>query len=268
MILRHCAAEGATATTAIAEELGVAVAAIADDCYDNDVNVDGSGPPPSPPPPPPTCAFAWFSGPMGSNTSRPSHLQSYLLPRVSYNTGWEVRSDMTAGYGRKTGLVAVGGVGSTVTFAFPNVRAEIRKLNVMTLRSDGDMWRGGKARFVMLVDPGGGTRAGDEADGGGGEGGTVAIATETVFEIEGSHGVATTETIAAAAAAVDGTDSSPPWEEEDRKTAVRQRSPPPITYHFEVDLEENRARVGDDVALTIELVSGPSFKVLGIVLCS
>ena len=97
----------------------------------------------------------------------------------------------------------------------------------MTLKSNGDAWVGGKARFALLVKENKVGTGTEEVDG------SNSQWQETSFTIDGSH-----------------------------------ESPTHITYHFGVDLEDNRAKAGSDVELKVELVEGFSFKILGMMLCS
>lgn len=171
------------------------------------------------------CVFAWFAGPMGT-VSRPSQIQQYLLPHVFQNTGWQPSTDMSTGFSRKSGLVAIE-PGASITFRFPSIQREVRHLNLMTLKSNGDAWVGGKARFALLVKENKVGTGTEEVDG------SNSQWQETSFTIDGSH-----------------------------------ESPTHITYHFGVDLEDNRAKAGSDVELKVELVEGFSFKILGMMLCS
>ena len=41
-----------------------------------------------------------------------------------------------------------------------------------------------------------------------------------------------------------------------------------VSYPFEYDLEDNKAVKGSNITVTIDLVGGTTFKILGMMLCS
>jgi hypothetical protein len=164
-----------------------------------------------------TCPFAFFAGPMGTVRKVPE-MQKYIEPFIAHNNGWKVLSDMSTGWSRKTGLVAIE-PNAQILFRIPNIQREGRYLHLMTLKSNGEMWNEGKARFrVAILDP----KDKDKAS------------MEAYFDIEGFH-----------------------------------ESDTDITYHFSVDLGHTiRAIVGSDVMLSVEMLQGTAFKILGLMLCS
>ena len=161
------------------------------------------------------CTFSWFAGPMGTVT-KPSQIQQYISPYIIENSGWQVSTDMSTGFSRKSGLVATE-TGAKVVFHLKDIAKDIRYINLITLKSNAEEWYDGKAKFALLVN--------DKTSGN--------DWVETSFEITGGH-----------------------------------QSPTHITYHFEVDLKENGAKVGSDVMLKVESVGASSFKILGMMLCS
>ena len=177
----------------------------------------------------PPCIFAIYSGAKG-NVAKPSFLLQSLTPFMVENTGWSPTSDMTAGFSRKTGIVATS-PGATMTMLFRNITRPVRRFDVLTLRSTSKIWRDGAAKFVLVT--GGDFSHGEEA-----AEASVAVSKETSFEISA-------ELIA------DGA--------EDRH----------VTYHFGIDLVdgENTAESGSDVLLRIILTKGDKFKILGLMLC-
>lgn len=177
----------------------------------------------------PQCIFAILSGSKG-NVPRPSFLLQSLTPFVVENTGWSPSSDMTAGFSRKTGIVATA-PGATMTMLFRNITRPVRRFDVITLRSTSKIWKEGAAEFSLVT--GGAFSHGEE-----GADAPVLDSKETSFEISA-------ELIA------DG--------EEDTH----------VTYHFGIDLVdgENAAAVGSDVLLRIRLTKGDKFKILGLMLC-
>ena len=44
--------------------------------------------------------------------------------------------------------------------------------------------------------------------------------------------------------------------------------PEHITHHFNLDFGGNKAPIGSDIMMSLELVEGSNFKILGIMLCS
>ena len=177
----------------------------------------------------PPCIFAIYSGAKG-NVAKPSFLLQSLTPFMVENTGWSPTSDMTAGFSRKTGIVATS-PGATMTMLFRNITRPVRRFDVLTLRSTSKIWRDGAAKFVLVT--GGDFSHGEEA-----AEASVAVSKETSFEISA-------ELIS------DGA--------EDRH----------VTYHFGIDLVEgeNTAETGSDVLLRIILTKGNKFKILGLMLC-
>jgi hypothetical protein len=177
----------------------------------------------------PPCIFSILSGPKG-NVARPSFLLQSITPFVVENTGWSPSSDMTAGFSRKTGIVATA-PGATMTLLFRNITRPVRRFDVLTLRSTSQVWRDGAAQFVLVT--GGDFSHGEEVAHASAE-----SSKETTFEISA-------ELIA------DGEDDTH------------------VTYHFGVDLAEggNAAEVGTDVLLRMMLTKGDKFKILGLMLC-
>ncbi|KAL7479645.1 hypothetical protein ACHAW6_005373 [Cyclotella cf. meneghiniana] len=177
----------------------------------------------------PPCIFSILSGPKG-NVVRPSFLLQSIAPFVVENTGWSPSSDMTAGFSRKTGIVATG-PGAAMTLLFQNITRPVHRFDVLTLRSTSQVWKDGAAQFILVT--GGDFSHGEEA-----AHTSAKSSKETSFEISA-------ELIA------DG--------EEDTH----------VTYHFGVDLVEgdNAAEVGTDVLLRIILTKGDKFKILGLMLC-
>lgn len=167
----------------------------------------------------PSCPFAVFASPQGTVT-KVMEFRKYLAKYTLSSTGWEVQSDMTTGWSRKTGLVAVG-TGANMVLQVKNVSKEVRYLHLMTLKSNVEPWKSGRIRFrVAILSPG----KEDQA-------------LETSLEIDGYH------------------ESS-------------SGDPEHITHHFNLDFGDNKAPIGSDIMMSLELVEGFSFKILGIMLCS
>jgi len=153
MVLHHCSSEQAKAqaTPAVAESK----------CKDSDAAAsDASN----------RCAFAFFAGPMGT-VSGPNQIHQYVAPYVVENTGWQATTDMSTGFSRKSGLVAMQ-PGAKIVFQFQDIANEIRYINLMTLKSNADEWKDGRAKFALLVKD----KKGGSEDW-----------LETSFEIEGGH---------------------------------------------------------------------------------
>lgn len=177
----------------------------------------------------PQCIFSILSGSKG-NVAKPSLLLQSLTPFVVENTGWSPSSDMTAGFSRKTGIVATT-QGATMTLLFRNITRPVRRFDVITLRSTSKLWRDGAAEFSLVT-------GGDFSHDGEAAEASVADSKETSFEISA-------ELIA------------------DREDDTH------VTYHFGIDLVEgeNAAAAGSDVLLKISLTKGDKFKILGLMLC-
>jgi len=144
-------------------------------------------------------------------------LQKYIQPFLIHNNGWKVISDMSTGWSRKTGLVAVEQK-ANILFRISDIQKEVRYFHLMTLKSNKEAWRDGKARFrVAILDPQDKDKASVEAQ----------------FDIDGYH---------------------------DNETD--------ITYHFSIDLGDQKAVIGSDVILSIEMLQGTGFKILGLMFCS
>jgi hypothetical protein len=166
-----------------------------------------------------SCAFAFFASPQGTVT-RVTEFQKYLKPYTTSNNGWEVLSDMSTGWSRKTGLVAIN-AGAQMVLQVKNIQKEVRYFHLMTLKSNVDPWRTGKARFrVAILAPGKESKP-----------------METSFEIDGKH-------------------------------ESKSEAPEYITHHYNMDFEGHRAPIGSDIMISLELVEGTIFKVLGLMLCS
>ena len=166
-----------------------------------------------------SCPFAVFASPQGTVT-KVLEFQKYLKPFVVSNSGWEVISDMTTGWSRKTGLVAVG-TGANIVLKVEKINKDVRYLHLMTLKSNVEPWASGKIRFrVAILSPA-----------------NVDHQLETSLEIDGNHLTSRTD-------------------------------PDHITHHFSLDFGENKAPKGSNVMMSLELMQGTSFKVLGIMLCS
>mmetsp|Transcript_41120 Transcript_41120/g.57839 ORF Transcript_41120/g.57839 Transcript_41120/m.57839 type:complete len:411 (+) Transcript_41120:321-1553(+) len=164
----------------------------------------------------PSCAFAFFAGPQGT-VKRVTEFQKYIQPFTQSNSGWRVLTDMSTGWSRKTGLVAVSPQASII-FSIKDIDRPVQFFHLMTLKSSAEPWRDGKAMFrVAILPPNKGKPM------------------ETSFVIDGKH---------------DGGEQH-------------------ITHHFNVDFEDShKAPVGSDIMLSVELIEGTSFKVLGLMLCS
>jgi hypothetical protein len=166
------------------------------------------------------CPFAFFASPQGTVT-RVTEFQKYLKPyTVGGSAGWGIFSDMSTGWARKTGLVAIT-AGAKIVLHIKNIEKEVRYFHLMTLKSNVNPWRTGKVRFrVAILAPGKENQP-----------------VETSFEIDGNHQTSKTD-------------------------------PEHITHHYNMDFEGNKAPVGSDIMLSLELVEGTNFKVLGLMLCS
>ena len=130
MALHHC--------SSAQSKIPVAPAVMESKCKDSDA-VDAQG----------RCVFAFFAGPMGTVT-RPNQIQQYVAPYVVENTGWQATTDMSTGFSRKSGLVAVEPE-AKIVFQFKDIAKEIRYVNLMTLKSNADEWKDGRAKFSLLV---------------------------------------------------------------------------------------------------------------------
>ena len=177
----------------------------------------------------PPCIFSIYSGSKG-NVARPSFLLQSIMPFIVENSGWIPSTDLTAGFSRKTGIVASIS-DATMTLLFRNITRPVRRFDVITLRSTSEIWRDGAAQFSLVT-------GGDFSHGEDAAEASVQVSKETSFVISA-------ELIA------DG--------EEDTH----------ITYHFGVSLVdgENAAEAGSDVLLKITLTKGDKFKILGLMLC-
>lgn len=151
MALHHC--------SSAQSKIPVAPAVMESKCKDSDA-VDAQG----------RCVFAFFAGPMGTVT-RPHQIQQYVAPYVVENTGWQATTDMSTGFSRKSGLVAVEPE-AKIVFQFKDIAKEIRYVNLMTLKSNADEWKDGRAKFSLLV---------NDKNAGGKDW------LETSFEIEGGY---------------------------------------------------------------------------------
>jgi hypothetical protein len=96
-----------------------------------------------------SCPFAVFASPQGTVT-RVTDFQRYLKPFIVSNNGWEVLSDMSTGWSRKTGLVAINARASMV-LRVPSIGKEVRYLHVMTLKSNVETWMIGKLHFKIAI---------------------------------------------------------------------------------------------------------------------
>ena len=167
----------------------------------------------------PSCPFAVFASPQGTVT-RVMEFRKYLAQYTVSSSGWEVLSDMTTGWSRKTGLVAIG-AGANMVLQVKNVNKAVRYLHLMTRKSNVEPWKSGRMRFrVAILSPG-----------------KMDQPLETSLEIDGYHQTS-------------GADSEH------------------ITHHFNLDFGDNKAPIGSDIMMSLELVEGSSFKILGIMLCS
>lgn len=167
----------------------------------------------------PSCPFSIFASPQGTVT-RVTQFQKYLRPYMTTNVGWEVLSDMTTGWSRKTGLVAMQ-AGAKMELEVKNITKEVRYFHLMTLKSNVDPWKTGKAKFrIASLPPGGNNKL-----------------VETSFDISGHH-------------------------ETDDDEAKH------VTHHFNMELQDHKALIGSDIKVSVELVEGTNFKVLGLMLCS
>merc|ERR1712127_117957 len=70
---------------------------------------------------------------------------------ITENQYWEASTDMSAGYSRKTGLVATS-PGAAIEFEFPAIDKEVRYINLMILKSNLPKWIGGVTKFQVIVD--------------------------------------------------------------------------------------------------------------------
>jgi hypothetical protein len=199
-VVQHCASPGPTISTS--EALVASPRRNATDCQDPSTGEA-------------SCPFAFFASPMGTVRKVPE-VQRYIKPFVILNEGWQVLSDMSTGWSRKTGLVAVAS-DAKIFFKVSNITKEVRYFHLMSLKSNGERWQNGKAEFRLAILPNG----------------EASQAMETTFMIDGYH-------------------------ESDKH----------ITYHFTLDFEDNKAPVGSDIVMSVELVQGTSFKILGMMLCS
>lgn len=165
-----------------------------------------------------SCPFAFFASPQGTVT-KVTEFQRYLKPYTIANSGWEVLSDMSTGWSRKTGLVAIN-EGAQMMLKVPAIAKEVQYLHIMTLKSNADPWRKGKMRFRIAI-----LMPGKENE-----------PLQTSFELDGRH-------------------------------ETKSDQPEHITSHYNVNFEGNRAPVGSDIMISMELIAGTSFKVLGVMIC-
>ena len=169
-----------------------------------------------------TCVFGWFAGPAGT-VFKPTEINQYIQPYLLYKEHWEASTDMSAGYSRKTGLVATS-PHAMITFEVPNISKEVQYINLMVLKSSLPQFRGGVAQFTIVV---------EDSD-------------EDVEDKEMTFAI----------------DGSVPDGDGDADAAR------PMTYPVEVDLKDFKAPIGSTLRLTIELIHGQSFKILGMMFCS
>lgn len=163
-----------------------------------------------------TCVFGWFAGPAGT-VFKPTEINKYIEPYLLYKENWEASTDMSAGYSRKTGLVATA-PNAIITFEVPNISKEVQYINLMVLKSSLPTFLGGVAQFTIVVE----------------DSNKDVKSKELTFAIDGSS----------------------------------HDNSRPMTYPVEVDLKDFKAPIGSTLRLTIELIHGQSFKLLGMMFCS
>jgi len=134
---------------------------------------------------------------------------------------------MSTGWSRKTGLVAIE-PNANIVFSIQNISREIGFFHLMTLKSNTEPWKDGKARFRLAVINSGDNKQQQQAQ-------------ETSFDISATHYYT-------------------PIDKNNKDV--------PVTYHFTVDFEKHKAPIGSNVMLSVEVVEGTSFKILGLMLCS
>lgn len=174
------------------------------------------------------CVLAWLAGPTG--TAFHAHqINTQLAPFIVENTGWRSETDMTTGWSRKAGLVAVER-NAKLVLALPNLPIAIRMINIMSVKSYSSKFLNSVARFQVSVLSKGlsdakSTAHNDEEP--------YFVKWSTSFDMEGTHSSMTH-----------------------------------ITFPFALDMKENAAQIGDQLQVEVTLVSGTTFKILGMMFCS
>jgi len=173
------------------------------------------------------CLLAWLAGPTG--TAMHAHqINTQLAPFIVENTGWRSETDMTTGWSRKAGLVAVER-NAKLVLALPNLPVAIRMINIMSVKSYSSKFLNSVARFhvsVLSKRPSDAITSAQNDE-------LFFVKWSTSFDIQGTHSSMTH-----------------------------------ITFPFALDLTENAAQIGDKLQVEVTLVSGTTFKILGMMLCS
>jgi lysophospholipase L1-like esterase len=95
----------------------------------------------------PPCVMAFVAGPEGQ-TSTKALLARYLSPWFTSRNNWKFEADMSHGWSRKLGLVAVAPY-AAMTFTFQNISKPVQVLTVHSLKSYGAAWEASAAEFSI-----------------------------------------------------------------------------------------------------------------------
>jgi hypothetical protein len=184
------------------------------------------------------CIFAWLAGPTGT-VRNADHINGYINPFVVENTGWNAITDMSTGWSRKAGLVAVK-PHSRITLEYRDIPITTRMINVMSAKSSSDAYKESHATFkVMVVNTN-----------------TSQIKWESSFDVDGYF------------QEEDNNVGNGSVTSSINKASPSLSSSHSITFPSVVDLKTKSALKGDTVRLQIDLVGGSTFKILGMMFCS
>jgi hypothetical protein len=117
---------------------------------------------------------------------------------------------------------------ANILFRVAQIDRPVRSLHIMTLRSNGVEWQGSLARFRL------------------------AVMTPPSMSLDHSNNM----------------DAPQPKAETRFDVTGYHDSAKHTTYHFTVDMTQYEAPIGSDLMVSVELVEGSRFKILGLMLCS
>jgi len=182
------------------------------------------------------CIIAWMAP---GTTKRPKDINDAIEPFITENVGWRAMSDISTGYFRKVGLIALE-PNATISIEYQNIPQDVRVLTLMIVQSYGDKWLDSRARFTLMVNNSSFNSGSNVSDTGGvndaiNENGNLkkTVKYQTQFDIEGTHQMSNH-----------------------------------ITFPFELNLESDFAVAGDDLLLKIDLIGGRTFKIIGMMFCN
>ena len=96
------------------------------------------------------CSFGWISGPSGRTNNKRS-LSQFMSKYISKNNGWDYEEDMSHGWSRKLGLVALV-PNAALVIDVMNTETDISKITIMSMKSYGDKWEGSLAQFTLYIE--------------------------------------------------------------------------------------------------------------------